>query len=847
MLISEMKINKNKKLILSGLVVVGVMSALITVTIAFFQDREESKGNLFQAGSIDIKLANTSYYNGELVEGASWQFADLDDQQGPYEGKYLFYNFNDLKPGDWGEGTLGLKVLTNESWLCADITVTENNENDITSQERRLQDTDVVGELANMIKFIWWTDDGDNVLEDDETVIRQSTLADVPTGIPAPIIFADATKNLWDANGGPLPGNMEKSIGSGWCYGDMTIAPRPQGENYPDGPVENSGFLCNGENVGDLSQSDSVKLDVLFYAVQARHNPDFVCPSLKYPLNVSTTGDGAGAVISDLTGIDCGEDCSEDYYRTQLVTLTANPAANSDFAGWGGACSGMGICQVTMDQAKSVQGAFSIKRFDLNVSRGGNGNGTINSSPEGINCGIDCVETYTYGTSVVLSAVSDPSSTFTGWSGACVGTGACIVDMFDYKEVTATFLLKSYTLSVNKSGTGSGLAVSDPAGISYPGDNTETYLHGTVVTLTATPLTNSNFVGWSGACAGTAPCVVTMDQVRTVTVNFALKTYALNVTKNGTGSGSVTSTPSGINCGPICSATYNHGTSVSLTPMADLYVTFAGWSGACAGTGLCFVTMDQAKNVTATFNKVQYTLTLNLPGASALGMVASNPAGINCRNDCSESYDVNTAVALTANTISGYVFTGWTGGCGGTSPTCMLTMFTNQTVNATYRNIVSVNPNQDAYVSLANSNTNYGSSTTLRVSSAWMGNNNDNHALVQFSLPNIGGKPIVNATLKFNFAYVNGYSGVTMYPIAQNWSELGVRYNNRPGLDSSVNKFFWVNTGTVSVDVTDWVQQMYGQGGSRPNYGFYLQTATGGDHGFYSREGGVRPVLEIMY
>ena len=53
----------------------------------------------------------------------------------------------------------------------------------------------------------------------------------------------------------------------------------------------------------------------------------------------------------------------------------------------------------------------------------------------------------------------------------------------------------------------------------------------------------------------------------------------LTVNKTGAGTGTVTSDPLGINCGSICNASYNHGTSVTSTATADPGSTFAGWSG----------------------------------------------------------------------------------------------------------------------------------------------------------------------------------------------------------------------------------------------------------------------------
>ncbi len=78
--------------------------------------------------------------------------------------------------------------------------------------------------------------------------------------------------------------------------------------------------------------------------------------------------------------------------------------------------------------------------------------------------------------------------------------------------------------------------------------------------------------------------------------------YSLTVSKSGLGSGTVSSSQTGINCGNDCSESYAHGGSVTLTASPTLGSTFAGWSGACSGTGNCTVTMTQAQNVTATFN-----------------------------------------------------------------------------------------------------------------------------------------------------------------------------------------------------------------------------------------------------
>jgi len=94
----------------------------------------------------------------------------------------------------------------------------------------------------------------------------------------------------------------------------------------------------------------------------------------------------------------------------------------------------------------------------------------------------------------------------------------------------------------------------------------------------------------------------------------AVAAVALTVTKNGTGGGTVTSSPTGITCGTSCTAALAVGTPVTLTATAASGSTFAGWSGACGGTAAtCSWTMSAATTVTATFNTTGINQPLNSP------------------------------------------------------------------------------------------------------------------------------------------------------------------------------------------------------------------------------------------
>ncbi|MBF0456994.1 MAG: hypothetical protein HQK99_03765 [Nitrospirae bacterium] len=89
-------------------------------------------------------------------------------------------------------------------------------------------------------------------------------------------------------------------------------------------------------------------------------------------------------------------------------------------------------------------------------------------------------------------------------------------------------------------------------------------------------------------------------QIGTSSWIISPSSYTLNVSK--TGSGTVTSSPSGINCGTTCSASYASGTSVTLTATAASGYTFSSWSGCNSSSGSqCTVTMSSAKTVTVTF------------------------------------------------------------------------------------------------------------------------------------------------------------------------------------------------------------------------------------------------------
>ena len=108
-----------------------------------------------------------------------------------------------------------------------------------------------------------------------------------------------------------------------------------------------SGAGCVGTAPCEVTMSAAKSVSADFEAIPQRE------------LSVTRTGAGSGTVISVDGAIDCGGACAHPYNEGAKVTLAATPDAGSAFAGWSGACSGAGACEVTMGAARSVAAEFS--------------------------------------------------------------------------------------------------------------------------------------------------------------------------------------------------------------------------------------------------------------------------------------------------------------------------------------------------------------------------------------------------------------------------------------------------------------------------------------------------------
>jgi uncharacterized repeat protein (TIGR02543 family) len=168
---------------------------------------------------------------------------------------------------------------------------------------------------------------------------------------------------------------------------------------------------------------------------------------------LSVTLNGKGKITSFSRNINCGTVRSTTPVAgaangwSELLTATAG--SGSTFTGWTGACSGTApTCSVIVNGLVTAGATFTA------IAGGGGGgggggatsfklksnNGTVTSTPAGINCGATCTATVAAGNAVALSALPPPGLAFLGWGGACSGTAStCTVVMNADTKVQANF------------------------------------------------------------------------------------------------------------------------------------------------------------------------------------------------------------------------------------------------------------------------------------------------------------------------------------------------------------------------------------------------------------------------
>ena len=272
---------------------------------------------------------------------------------------------------------------------------------------------------------------------------------------------------------------------------------------------------------------------------------------------------------------------------------------------------------------------------------------------------------------------------------------------------------QNQTLTILPTGSGTGTVTSTPSGIDCGSICSFSFSKNTSVTVRARQAPQSLFSGWTGACSGLSnQCTVSLTTDKTVGALFQTndqRTHTLRISKAGAGTGTVTSTPAGIDCGLTCQSSqssFASGTRVKLQAVTSSNSIFTGWTVGDANfvgwTGGYTATSAQTEfmfandlSFTANFainDGLKHKLSVSKSG-QGLGMVTgavstSTPAVINCGSSCETVQDSGTAITLTAQPHSSATFLGWTGGgceaAGPISPTCTVVVATDTVVTAQF-------------------------------------------------------------------------------------------------------------------------------------------------------------------
>jgi uncharacterized repeat protein (TIGR02543 family) len=256
----------------------------------------------------------------------------------------------------------------------------------------------------------------------------------------------------------------------------------------------------------------------------------------------------------------------------------------------------------------------------------------------------------------------------------------------------------SATRTITVQVLGKGTVKSAPSGISCGGGSTKCFAafdDGADVVLTAKPGSGFAVGTWSGDCGGATDTECHPDTLavaeftpKSGTSQSTLSvTYADDASTTGD-DGEVTSPGGPVDCGSLgpgtsCSWPVPTGSTVTVVQQPADGSVFQGWGGQCSGQAAsCTVQMDGDRQVGAAWAPAGGSTVQLAVSVTGGGRVSGG--SISCPSTCVANVALNSAVTLSASPNDGYVFTGWTGGCTGTSPSCTVTMTAASTVTATF-------------------------------------------------------------------------------------------------------------------------------------------------------------------
>ena len=332
-------IGLSRRKMLLGLGAVGVASAGAGLgTTAYFNDTETFEGNILSAGELDLFVDYAASYDSD---GAVDNMADMASGTQDGEPAGMFYDLDDVKPGDSGHVEFCFRIVDNPSyvWACGDLSQAENGMNE---PEMAVDTTPELGELGDSIdaRLVYCGRENGEIVEGEEIV--SGSLVDV----------IDAITNGAALDGEGMPGT----------------APGEQAE-YADLVENDDGAYITGPcvclfwkiptSVGNEIQSDSLTMNFEFHAIQSRHNDGTHNPCVDVE---KVDGDGWGKIeIDDFGTSDMQAKIRSPYSGVEqfaglgtsggssVVTSAENQLADGAFVDFELAYDGAGTLDWTVD------------------------------------------------------------------------------------------------------------------------------------------------------------------------------------------------------------------------------------------------------------------------------------------------------------------------------------------------------------------------------------------------------------------------------------------------------------------------------------------------------------------
>ena len=250
------------------IVLLGMMA--FAGTAAAFVPGDTVATGSFTSTKLDLKIDSRAWYNGVSVPSATWALKDLTP------GTDKFFNFTDVKPGDFGCNVISIHAKKSDAWACIDFKNLKNDENGINEPESIVDPNgNESGELAAGTEFFGWIDNGDGKFQPrSEKAIFGTSVQD------ALHVLNNKTYVIGDSKGGgSCKKDSAKYVGMCWCAGNLTVNP------------STGKMTCDGSVLGNAAQTDSFSVDVLIRAAGTKDDPKFVCGD-KPPKGNNGVGNG---------------------------------------------------------------------------------------------------------------------------------------------------------------------------------------------------------------------------------------------------------------------------------------------------------------------------------------------------------------------------------------------------------------------------------------------------------------------------------------------------------------------------------------------------------------------------